>query len=254
MIKHTLDADKDARFEAAVTKLIRRKGSNRVGGPPAPPAQDKVSAPAAPALPTARPSALPSQLPPRPDFDAIEAAARETASGRTNLMALIGQLVFGWSNNESLLIYVMMVLLQTDERSAAIVFATLNTTRARLDLVRRLALLKVTTPSTRLELDGIIERFNEASRVRNEIMHAMYTVNEQGEITHTQMMRFVEKRGRISFGERQPIDDKRMQSLTAARNELRELNRAIWDLLPRLQAAVAQYQTAGSAPARSAAS
>lgn len=54
-------------------------------------------------------------LPPRPDFAAIEKAARDTAADRQNLMTLIGQLVFSWSNNESLLIYVLMLLLKTPE-------------------------------------------------------------------------------------------------------------------------------------------
>ena len=44
----------------------------------------------------------------------------------------MGHLICSWSNNESLFIYVLMILLRTDEASAAVVFATLNTTRADL--------------------------------------------------------------------------------------------------------------------------
>ena len=48
-------------------------------------------------------------------------------------------------NNESLFIYVLMLLLRTDQTAAvALVFATLNTTRARLDLVQRLAKATIT--------------------------------------------------------------------------------------------------------------
>jgi hypothetical protein len=36
-----------------------------------------------------------------------------------------------------------MLLMETDEATAAIVFATLNTTRARIDLIERLAMIKV---------------------------------------------------------------------------------------------------------------
>src|SRR5581483_11576909 len=64
-----------------------------------------------------------SQLPPKPDFAAIEAAAHSTADRRTFIMALIGNLVYAWANNESMFIYVLMVLMNTDEASAAIVFA-----------------------------------------------------------------------------------------------------------------------------------
>lgn len=58
-------------------------------------------------------------------------------------LTLIGNLVHCWSNNESLFIYILMLLMETDEATAAIVFATLNTTRARIDLIERLAKIKV---------------------------------------------------------------------------------------------------------------
>ncbi len=96
-------------------------------------------------------------------------------------------------------------------------------------------LLKVSDNAVRHDLERIIERFNEAGRVRNEILHAMYSVNDRGEITHTQSMRFVEKRGRISFGDRQPINGDRLAELKQVSQELRSLNRALWDLLPRLR-------------------
>lgn len=233
-IKATRDADQDARFEVAVSKLIRRKSQ-------------RVDRPVEPSRPVDRNSVQPrragpvkSVLPSKSDFDAVEAAGRDTADDRTDLVALIGHLVLGWSNNASLMIYVLMLLLETDERSAAAVFATLNTTAARIDLVRRLALLKVGDAAMQTELEGVIERLDEASRVRSEFLHGMYAADEQGKIMHTQSPRFVEKRGRISFGERQPIDDKRVERLVESRNDLRELNRQLWDLLPRLQASIAR--------------
>ena len=234
-IKNTLDSNEGAKFEAVLRKLIRKdSGQGRPANPPVTPDDTSPSPVSSSAAPSS--SAL---LPPPPDFVAIEKAARGTAADRQNLMTLIGQLVFSWSNNESLLIYVMMLLMKTDERSAAVVFSTLNTTRARLDLVRRLSLLHLRDPATRAEIDRTIELFNDANRIRNEFMHAMYFVNEHGQITHTQMLRFIEKRGRVSFGDRQPIDAKRMQTLIDVDDRLRRLNWQLWDLLPRLQAAMA---------------
>jgi hypothetical protein len=234
-IKNTLHADEGAKFEAALRKLILKDSSQDRPADPVV-AQDGAS----PGLAASPVSPAPATLlPPRPDFAAIETAARDTAADRQNLMTMIGQLVFSWSNNESLLIYVLMLLLKTDERSAAVVFSTLNTTRARLDLVRRLSLLHLRDSAIRAEIDRTIELFNDANRIRNEFMHAMYLVNDQGEITHTQMLRFVERRGRASFGDRQPIDAKRRQTLVDVDDGLRQLNRQLWDLLPRLQAAMA---------------
>jgi hypothetical protein len=59
------------------------------------------------------------QLPPRPDFEALAAAAPASADRRTLILALIGNLIVSWSNNESLFIYVLMILLDTDRSSAA---------------------------------------------------------------------------------------------------------------------------------------
>jgi hypothetical protein len=234
-IKNTLHADDGAKFEEALRKLILRdNGQGRPASPTV--AQDGTSSRPASSPTTSSPASL---LPSRPDFAAIEKAARDTAVDRQNLMTLIGQLVFSWSNNESLLIYVLMLLLKTDERSAAVVFSTLNTTRARLDLVRRLSLLHLHDSAARAEVDKMIELFNDANRIRNEFMHAMYFVNEQGQITHTQTLRFIEKKGRVSFGDRQPIDAKRMRTLVDVDDRLRQLNRRLWDLLPRLQEAMA---------------
>lgn len=234
-IKNTLDSEEGAKFEEILRKLIRK--DNGQGRPANGAATQDDTSPSPPPAPT--PPSPANLLPPRPDFAAIEKAARDTAADRQNLMTLIGQLVFSWSNNESLLIYVLMVLLRTDERSAAVVFSTLNTTRARLDLVRRLSLLHLHDPAARAKVDRTIELFNDANRIRNEFMHAMYLVNEQGQITHTQMLRFIEKRGRASFGDRQPIDAKRMQTLSDVHDRLGQLNRQLWDLLPLLQAAMA---------------
>jgi hypothetical protein len=181
---------------------------------------------------------MPTRLPPKPDFEAIEAAAIDSADHRTKVLALIGNLVFSWSNNESMFIYVLMLLLETDEVSAAIVFATLNTTRARLDLVQRLAKAKVADKEVAKTLDRIIERFNACTRIRNEFNHCMYAVSERGEITHTHAMKIRETAGRLVLGEIRPMDEARIRELGKAVEDLKILNREIWAYLPRLQAAV----------------
>ncbi len=61
-----------------------------------------------------------SKLPPKPDFDMLAAARSASADRRTFVLALMGNLICSWSNNESLFIYVLMILLRTDEASAAV--------------------------------------------------------------------------------------------------------------------------------------
>ncbi|MGJ3261849.1 MAG: hypothetical protein ACFE0R_01315 [Salinarimonas sp.] len=180
-----------------------------------------------------------SRLPHPPDFDALAAAAPASADRRTEVLALIGHLVFSWSNNESLFIYVLMLLLETDEVSAAIVFATLNTTRARLDLVQRLAKAKVGDRAIAGELDALVARFSKQTRLRNDLNHCMYTVDDEGAITHTQLMKLEERGGRMSFGRVREMDGARRDEMAEAIREHGALNRDLWALLPRLEAHIA---------------
>ena len=176
-----------------------------------------------------------TQIPPSPDFASIEAAAPGTAEQRKRMLALIGNIVFSWSNNESLFIYILEILLQTDQASAAIVFTTLNTTRARLDLIQRLARVKIRDAEISQELDRLISRFNKASRVRNEFNHCLYSVGPHGEISHTQTMKLQEVRGELKWGEVKPVDELRIRQMKKCIEDLTRLNRDIWAFLPRLQ-------------------
>jgi len=191
-----------------------------------------------------------TQLPPKPDFEAIEAVAPKSADRRTLILALIGNLTFSWSNNESLFIYILMLLLNTDQASASIVFATLNTTRARLDLINRLAKMQIKDRAVDRELSRLIERFHDSTRARNEFNHCMYTLGSQGEITHTSSLRIVETRKGLAFGETRPMDDARIKELTEATHELKQLNRDIWDFMPRLDEHLRRARGAGLPPER----
>lgn len=176
-----------------------------------------------------------SQLPQKPDFEALAASAPATADRRTMILALIGNLVSSWSNNESLFIYVLMILLKTDQASAALTFATLNTTRARLDLIQRLAKIMIKDKALDRSLSKIIDRFNETTHVRNEFNHCMYIVDSGGQITHTQSMRIVQTRSSLQFGEMKPMDEARLKGMVKTIKEMTRINRDIWDLLPRLE-------------------
>ncbi|MGO4739635.1 hypothetical protein AB4099_24015 [Bosea sp. 2KB_26] len=180
----------------------------------------------------------PSTLPPRPDFTALEQAAQRSGEQRVAFLSLIGDLNFAWSNNESMFIYVLMLLLDTDEAAAAIVFSTLNTTRARLDLAQRLAKIRITDKALRVELDTVVEAFSAATRLRNDLNHATFVVDASGAITHTQSMKLEEARGRLRFGTRRPVDQARLDEIAAATQNLYALNRRIWDLLPQLERGV----------------
>jgi hypothetical protein len=191
---------------------------------------------------------MPATLPPKPDFESIEAVAPRSADRRTSILALIGNLVFSWANNESLFIYLLMILLKTDQTSAAIVFATLNTTRARLDLIQRLAKVQVKDRTIAKQLSGLIDRFNKYTRIRNEFNHCMYNVSDRGEITHTHSIRIVETPKQLRLGDVRPMDEARIREMTETIQGLKQLNRDIWNLLPRLEQHLGNDRAPGGTP------
>ena len=179
-----------------------------------------------------------TRLPQRPDFESMEAVAAQSADQRTNVLALIGNLNFSWSNNESMFIYLLMVLLETDFTSAAITFVTLNTTRARLDLIRRLSKHKVPDPAITRKLERLIERFNRCTKLRNEFNHCIYQLDERGQITHTNVLRIQESKKEMRIATLKELDAARLREITNAIRRLTTLNRDIWAFLPELEAAV----------------
>ncbi|WP_068083737.1 hypothetical protein [Polycladidibacter stylochi] len=173
-----------------------------------------------------------------PDFDELDRVAPSKAGRRNLLFGLIGNISYSWSNNESMFIYILQYLMRTDEITATIVFGTLNTTRARLELVERLANAKLNDPATAKELRRIIRLFNQSTKMRNEFNHSMFRLNEEGDITHTHSMRIQRKNGELSLGEVKAIDDARIHGMAKAIEQMVQLNREIWKFLPKLKRAM----------------
>jgi hypothetical protein len=74
----------------------------------------------------------------------------------------------------------------------------------------------------------------------------MYLVNDRGEITHTQSTRIVQSRNGLAFGEKRAIDDARIREITAAIREMKQINRDIWDFMPRLDAHLRRQKSRSS--------
>ena len=184
------------------------------------------------------------RLPPAPDFAKLDEGADAAADQRAQIMMAVGNLVFSWSNNESVFIYVLMELLDADFASAATTFISLNTTRARLDLIRRLAKLKISDRAVLRRLERLIERFNDCTKVRNEFNHCIYKVNENGEITHTTTLRVTENKDGVKIAETKPIDIPRIEEIGRTVRKLSTLNRDLWRYLPELAASLAKARQA----------
>ena len=173
-----------------------------------------------------------SRLPEQPNSARLGADAPTETDQRSQIMLAVGNLVFAWSNNESVFIYALMELLDTDFASAATTFVSLNTTRARLDLVRRLGKMKIADQKLLRRLERLIERFNDCTKVRNEFNHCIYKVNERGEITHTTTLRVSESKDGVKIAEIKPLDMPRVEEIGRTIQKLMRLNQDLWAYLP----------------------
>src|SRR5690606_19719245 len=81
------------------------------------------------------------------------------------ILLLIGQLNYTWTNTESLLIYLIAGLARVDKETAIVIFLTLNTTRARIELVERLAKLGKTLPEQRHEILAVTGQLTHQAKL-----------------------------------------------------------------------------------------
>ena len=129
----------------------------------------------------------------------------------------------------------LMLLLRVDFDSAAITFVSLNTTRARLDLIRRLAKAKCPDPTTIRKLERLIDRFNDCTKVRNYFNHCIYRLDETGRITHTNVLRVIEDKKGVRFAEIRAVDRNRLDEVASTIRKLTVLNRDLWSFLRELE-------------------
>lgn len=150
-----------------------------------------------------------------------------------NILLRVGRLNYVWTNTESLLIYMITHLLGSDKETAIIVFLTLNTTRARVDLVERLAKRTLVPAADRRAILDIMARFKKAARVRNKYNHSIYSLDENGDISSTQLMRLVENEDSILYGKVEQMDAREMQQLEEAISEIADISKALWAFFHR---------------------
>ncbi|NTJ41844.1 hypothetical protein G6L28_04410 [Agrobacterium larrymoorei] len=151
----------------------------------------------------------------------------------SEVLLLVGRLNYVWTNTESLLIYVIAHLLKVDKEGAVVVFLTLNTTRARIDLVERLAKLRSTSAADRKEVLGAMARLKKESKMRNKYNHCIYSFDENGDISSTQLMRLVEDDKQVRYGKVEPVDDQEIKSLEKSIAEIAAISKDIWSFVKK---------------------
>ncbi len=149
----------------------------------------------------------------------------------SKLLTRVGRLNYKWTNTESLLIHLIAGLAETDTETALIIFLTLNTTRARVDLVERLVKRDRTAPETRKEVLSATSAMMRHSALRNRFNHCIYAFDEDEGTARTILMRIADRKDRLKIGETTRIDETALADVDDAIEALEEVNRSIWAII-----------------------
>ena len=146
-------------------------------------------------------------------------------------LQLLGRLNYAWTNTESLLIHLIAGLARSDKETAVVVFLTLNTTRARVDLVERLAKLERTDPEERDQVLAVTRQALRLSGLRNRYNHCIYSFDPESGRASTILMRIADRKKDIKIGQTSALDTSALADVEAALDELAALNTRIWALI-----------------------
>lgn len=148
-----------------------------------------------------------------------------------DVLLLVGQLNYSWTNTESLLIHLIAGLARVDKETAVVVFLTLNTSKARIDLVERLAKLSRTPADLRAAVLSATDRLTRHARQRNRYSHCIYSFDETGSHGSTQLMRIVDGKDAIHYGKIEELGPAQLRAIARTVDEIAKTNRAIWAMV-----------------------
>jgi hypothetical protein len=149
----------------------------------------------------------------------------------SDLLGLVGRLNYTWTNTESLLIHLIAGLARTDTETALVIFLTLNTTRARVELVKRLAKLERAEPELRSRILAAMRDMMRHSALRNRYNHCIYSFDQDSGTARTILMRIADRQDELKIGQMSDIDDRAIAQIEEAIAKLDEANRTIWQIV-----------------------
>ncbi|WP_120499746.1 hypothetical protein [Roseovarius sp. EL26] len=146
-------------------------------------------------------------------------------------LLLIGRLNYAWTNTESVLVHLIAGLTKTDKQTATIIFLTLNTMRARVDLVERMAKLDPTPAEHRKRILAATKKLVQLSAVRNRYNHSIYAFDPESGHARTILMRIADRKDEIKIGQSSDLDSAAMDSIRKVIEDLTLLNREYWAII-----------------------
>lgn len=148
-----------------------------------------------------------------------------------DVLLLLGRLNYVWSNTESLLIHLIAGIVGTTKDTALVIYLTLNTTRARADLVERLVKMESRDAGERDQVLAAVGQLTRLSALRNQYNHCIYAFDLEGGTARTIQMRISDRKTDIRLGRVNSIDGEAVDSIRRCIDELVHLNRSFWALI-----------------------
>lgn len=155
---------------------------------------------------------------------------QSSSEGFDDFLLKIGKLNYAWTNTESVLIHFIAGLAGCDKETAVIIFLTLNTSRARLDLVERLAKLPRFDVAEREAVLSLTREMAQLSSLRNRYNHCIYAFDPENGSTRTIMMRISDRKKDIRVGQVNQIDSEAVAEIDETLKKLADLNTRFWKL------------------------
>ena len=147
------------------------------------------------------------------------------------ILLLVGQMNYSWTNTETLLIHLIAGLAGVDKETAIVIFLTLNTTRARLDLVDRLAKMGRTEPEAREKILGLTKDMVKVLKHKNRYNHCLYSFDDEGRNAKTILMRIAETKSSIKIGKTQDLDASEIGKIRESIRMIESINRRTWSAI-----------------------
>jgi len=160
-------------------------------------------------------------------------AAAAPAPEFDEFLLRIGRMNYAWTNTESLLIHLIAGLVPCDKDTATILHLTLNTSRARLDLVDRLSKREPcpVPEAAREKILDVSARMKRLSGLRNRLNHSIYAFDAAGGPVRAIEMRIADRKKGLRLGGETALDSVTLAEFDEALDNIQEINREIWAIL-----------------------
>lgn len=170
---------------------------------------------------------------PKATAPATPATAAEPSPDFDEFLLRIGRMNYAWTNTESLLIHLIAGLVPCDKDTATILHLTLNTSRARLDLVDRLSKREPcpVPAAARGKILDVSARMKRLSGLRNRLNHSLYALDSEGGPVRAIEMRIADRKKGLRLGGETALDNATLAEFDAALDDIQAINREIWAIL-----------------------